>query len=94
MKFMVCSVRDRAVDQYGAPFFVVGLGQAIRGFVDEVNSRKEGNQMNAHPEDFDLYHLGTFDSDSGLFECGSPRMISVGKDAAAANPQASLRLAG
>jgi len=78
--YNVCSVRDRAVDSYGNPFFVQAVGQAVRSFSDEINRRADDNQLNKHPEDFDLYTLGTFNSDTGLFDTGVPRQIAVGKD--------------
>lgn len=76
----VCSIRDRAVDSFGSPICVPALGQAVRSFTDEVNRKSDDNQLNRHPDDFDLYVLGTFNSDTGLFDCGVPRMICVGKD--------------
>lgn len=78
MIFKVCSVRDRATDTYGNPFFVVALGQAVRGFSDEVNNPESA--LNKHPDDYDLYVLGDYESESGLFNCGTPRQIAVGKD--------------
>lgn len=80
MKFVICAVRDRAVDQFNTPFFVAALGQAVRSFSDEVNRVAEGNQMNMHPEDFDLYTLGSYESDDGSFVTDKPRMVAVGKD--------------
>lgn len=81
MIFTVCSVRDRAVDSFGTPIFVVAVGQAVRGFTDEINRKASDNQMNKHPEDFDLFVLGKFDSDTGLFvDTTVPRQIAVGKD--------------
>lgn len=80
MKYIVVSVRDRAADAYGRPFFVAALGQAIRSFTDEVNKKGPDNTIGSHPEDFDLYHLGTFDDATGTFECGTPRQIAIGKD--------------
>lgn len=80
MKFIVCAVRDRAVDQYMTPMFVSAVGQAERAFRDEVNRKQEGNMLNSHPEDFDLYLLGSFDGDSGTFSCDAPRMVAVGKE--------------
>lgn len=81
MKVFVCSIRDRATDTYGYPIFARALQQAIRSFSDQCNA-KDGNNVAAHPEDFDLYLLGEFDDFTGGFECpaGRPTMIAVGKD--------------
>lgn len=79
-KFVVCAVRDRAVDGFGIPIFVPSEGAAIRSFADEVN-RKE-SAMAQHPEDYDLYFLGLFDDGSGQFGVDDergPRQIAIGK---------------
>lgn len=81
-KQLVFAVRDRAADTFGRPFFDVATGRAIRGFTDEANRAAEDNQLYKHPEDFDLYSLGSFDDDTGLFDTGVPKMIAVGKDVA------------
>lgn len=80
MIFQVCAVRDRVVDAFNSPFVVTSVGQAIRTFGDEVNRKQEDNPLSKHPEDFDLYKLGTWDSESGLFDCGVPKQVAVGKD--------------
>ena len=81
MIFIVCAVRDRAVDAFGRPIFVATNGAAIRSFSDEVNRSGADSPMHQHPEDYDLYQLGTFDDGSGKFEClEQPRMLAVGKD--------------
>lgn len=81
MKYIVLSVRDRAADCFGQPFFSVSLGGSIRGFGDEVNRVAENNPLNKHPEDFDLFEVGTFDDNTCVFEClPKPRQIAVGKD--------------
>lgn len=67
MKYVVCSVFDKAAAAYGRPFFVGAIGQAIRGFQDEVNRNAEDNPVNKHPDDFDLYYVGTFDDSTGGF---------------------------
>jgi len=80
MKHVVCAVRDRASDTFGRPFFVRTLGEANRSFIDEVNRASADNQLYAHPEDFDLYEIGSFDDDSGDLVAIKPRMVAVGKD--------------
>jgi len=67
MKLVLCSVKDRAADAYGRPMFVPSVGVAIRSFSDEVNRKDQENQLFNHPDDFDLYELGEFDDNTGLF---------------------------
>lgn len=79
MKFQLFAVRDRATDQFGTPMALVSSGQAIRSFTDEVNRNEPNNQLYQHPSDFDLYSLGTFDSDSGMFDTGVPKQVCIGE---------------
>lgn len=80
MLYMVLCVRDRAADVFGQPHFATSVGAAIRGFSDEINRDAENNVFAKHPDDFDLYKLGTFDDATGSFDCGKPAQIAVGKD--------------
>lgn len=82
MKQLVFSVRDRASDSFGPPMFMIARGQAIRNFGDAINQQDKDNPLYQHPEDFDLYELGRFDTNTGFFETGTPEMIAVGKDLA------------
>ena len=80
MKLVLCSVKDRAADAFGRPMFVPSIGVAIRSFSDEVNRNDPENQLNNHPDDFDLYELGEFDDNTGLFALHEqPKLLSLGK---------------
>lgn len=82
MKFTVCAVRDRASGAFARPMFVPAVGSAIRGFSDEINRKGDAeNPLNSHPEDFDLFELGTWDDNTGRFDgLEDPRQVAVGKD--------------
>lgn len=76
----VLSVRDRAANAYGRPFFTASVGQAIRSFSDVING-KDDSEIQRHPGDFDLFHLGQFDDETGNFlQYPAPKQIAVGKD--------------
>ena len=80
MKLVLCSVKDRAADAYGRPMFVPSIGVAIRSFSDEINRTDPDNQLNNHPDDFDLYEFGQFDDNTGAFELyEQPKLLSLGK---------------
>ena len=80
MKQIICTVKDRAADAYGRPMFVPSAGVAIRSFSDEINRNNADNQLFNHPDDFDLYELGEFDDNSGLFALHEqPKLLSLGK---------------
>lgn len=81
MKMCVCAVRDRATDCFARPMFVQALGQAVRSFSDEINRVEQDNMLHKHPEDFDLFELGTFDDSDASFELlEKPRQVAIGKD--------------
>lgn len=80
MRYKILAVRDRAIDAFGQPFFSVSVGGAVRGFADEINRAGENNQLNKHPDDFDLYLLGEFDDSNGKFETSDPSQVAIGKD--------------
>lgn len=69
------SVYDSAADAYLDPFVAPTLEFAIREFRRIVN--KEGHQFNEFPEDYTLFHLGTFDGESGEIVPQSPRSLGV-----------------
>lgn len=84
MKMIVCSIKDRAADAYGRPFYVPAVGVAIRSFQDEVNRAADDSQIYQHPEDFDLFELGEFDDATGLFLLfDNPKLLMLGKQAKA-----------
>lgn len=76
----IYAVRDRATDQYGQPMFMINHGHAIRSFADEANRADAQNNIYNHPDDYDLYHLGTYDTDTGLIDSKTPEMVAVGKN--------------
>lgn len=80
MKMKIYAVRDRATDQYGTPMFFVASGQAMRSFTDEINRAEKDNQLYQHPDDFDLYELGEYETNTGKFETKEPEMKVIGKD--------------
>lgn len=78
---IVVAVRDRAIDAFGRPFFVPTTGAAIRSFQDEMNRHAEDNAMAKHPEDYDLFQLGTWNEETGEFH-NDRKQLAVGKDMA------------
>lgn len=78
---IIVSVKDRAIDAYGRPFVVPTTGAAIRSFTDEVNNKE--STMHNHPEDYDLYEMGSFCDETGTFlppSGGVPRVLSRAQD--------------
>ncbi|WNK13030.1 MAG: nonstructural protein [Microvirus sp.] len=67
MILQVVVIRDSAAAVYGQPQYVASIGSAIRGFGDEVNRSAADNSFFRHPEDFILYHVGTYSDDFAKF---------------------------
>ena len=56
-------------------------GVAMRQFQDEVNRESDDNQLYRHPDDFQLFYLGTFDDNTGAMDLlAQPKMIARAKD--------------
>jgi hypothetical protein len=87
----VVSVKDRAADVFNRPFFVPHRNVAVRDFTDEVNRSAPDNALNKHPDDFDLYILGTFDDNSGVFVMEDiPTVLVRAKDVLISNAVANV----
>lgn len=77
MIHIVVAVRDRMLDAFDRPWVVPAVGAGVRAFQDEL-ARPE-SPMNRHPEDYELFQLGTFDDATGeLVSLEHPRSLSVG----------------
>lgn len=61
----VFAVFDKKAEAFMAPFTFPNIGQGVRAFGDVVN--RNGSGIARHPEDYDLYDLGSFNDASGEF---------------------------
>nr|QJB20062.1 MAG: nonstructural protein [Microvirus sp.] len=61
--YFVFSIRDVKVNVYNTPFFQTSKAGAIRMFSDLCNDPQ--STLAKHPEDFQLYEIGCFDSEIG-----------------------------
>lgn len=81
MKYVVCAIYDAASQMFGRPFFVAATGHAVRSFRDEVAREAPDNDLYKHPEDFTLYHFGSFDDNDGEWHLhAAPELLVRGKD--------------
>jgi len=74
-KLVLVAVRDRQLNAFGQIFVYQSRGQAIRAFGDEVN--RKDNELNKHPEDYEMYEIGTFNTDDGMLEQDKPQQIAI-----------------
>lgn len=78
MKYIIVSIKDRAIDAFQPVFNVRAPGEAIRAFQDAINNNQ--NPMHAHADDYDLYELGTFNDETGQIQTHQqPKQIALGK---------------
>lgn len=75
MQLHVMSVFDGKVGAFGTPMFTMSIGASERGFSDEVNRSDPNNTLFNHPEDFILYHLGSWNDDDGRFQENVPPVL-------------------
>lgn len=66
MQHIVVTIRDIVNDSYFTPQYVKSLGGFLRQLSDEINSPQQNpnsvaETMSKHPEDFEVYRLGTWD---------------------------------
>lgn len=67
MRMVVSAVYDRRMAGYMQPFIVSRtVGEAERLFMNACAS-KDDNNLRAHPEDFVLMNIGSFDDETGMF---------------------------
>lgn len=89
MKWFIFAVRDRMTVSFMTPFFVRHKGEAERQFKDAINDPKTA--IARHPEDYDLFELGSFDDGAGLFEVRVPEQVSVGKNVVRASDVSAMQ---
>jgi len=86
MDMTVVSIFDVCAGVYSRPVFCQSKGIAMRSFQDEcrrVGPDGQLSDMQRHPEDFNLYLLGTFDDSLGKFspaDSGQPVLLLKGSD--------------
>lgn len=59
------SVFDRQAMAFLPPFHARAHGQAVRMFMDAVNTKD--HDFNKHPEDYELHYVGHFDDQNGVY---------------------------
>lgn len=75
MTLNVYAIRDAQVNSYSQPFYSPTHGSALRAFSDHVNDPQSA--PNKHPDDFNLYHLGTFNDETGQLVAVDPTRIGT-----------------
>lgn len=68
MKLHIVALRDIKANCFSQPQFVPSIGSYLRQLGDEVNTPRQDNILNKHPEDFEAYHMGDYDDSNGRME--------------------------
>lgn len=66
MKKLVFAVYDSKAETYKNPFMTLSKGEARRAWGDVANDKN--NDIGKHPEDYTLFHIATFDEETGKYE--------------------------
>lgn len=78
MNMILLAVFDVVVGAYvGTPIGAPTRGAGERSFVDAVNDPK--SPFAAHPDDYELHELGSFDMSTGRLEAVEPRPVVYGR---------------
>lgn len=80
MIYKVVAIYDVAIESYGQPVFVNAIGAAVRSFGDEIKRVDQNNAMNKHPQDYQLFLIGSYDDQSGELFSVKPERIASGSD--------------
>lgn len=72
MKYNLYAIRDSKANYFWQPQPDLNDAVAKRGFAMMINSSDLKSITGFAPGDFDLYNIGTFDSDSGIVEAIIP----------------------
>lgn len=81
MEYIICAIQDRSVNAYINLHCVRAEGQAIRQFQDAINN-PDGGTIYKHPDDYDLYRIGTYDDNTATITPQTPAKIGDGKQLA------------
>jgi len=75
MKLKIFSLRDQKIDAFMAPLAMQTTGQVIRMLQDEIERNEPTNIVAKHTEDFELFEVGEFDTDTGQITAKAPKSV-------------------
>lgn len=76
MNLEVFSIYDSKISDYSNPMFLSHVGEALRGW--EAVCNDASTKMNKYPEDFTLFHIGTWDSTTASFKMlNTPKSLAT-----------------
>lgn len=92
-KQAVCAIRDLKIHGFQFPQFALSVGDALRRFASAVNDQQ--TMICMHPADFELWHVGDWDTETGCLECfDAPRRLGGALEYKRVSQQTELPLNG
>ena len=74
MKLQAFSIFDHASETFAGPFFVPSERVALRVYSEIANNPQ--SDVSKYPKDYELFHIGTFDTTTALLTDEKPTMIA------------------
>lgn len=75
MKLVILTMKDTKVGIYTQPFAVLSIPAGVRDLTEMVNAEEKQLPWQKFPGDFELYHSGDHDSDTGRITPKDPEFI-------------------
>lgn len=64
-KYLMCAVRDKAVNAFNNPMYFRSKEEAMRSFGDAVRDDKN-SQFSQHAKDYSIWHIGYWDDEGEI----------------------------
>lgn len=77
MIMQIVAVRDSRSELFSQPVFVPAVGVGVRALADVVNGDKSHDYAR-HPDDFTLFHIGTYDDSTGVLTAFPGGHVNLG----------------
>lgn len=81
--YAVLAIRDTSMARFTPPMTMPSVPYGVRSFRDEVNRNATDNNMNRHPEDFELWHIADWNEETAQYSAptsGELRCVARAKD--------------
>jgi len=75
VKIEIFGIWDDKAKAYMQPFYMQSVALGMRAFANSVN--KPDSQINVNPEDYTLFHFGSFEDTTGKFEVGPAEVLAT-----------------
>lgn len=74
MNLNIYTIKDAKAGTFSQPFYSVNHSTAIRSF--NASIQDQTNPLSNYPEDFSLYHLGTWEDNQGTLTTQDPEFVA------------------